>query len=118
MESDTAGPAQVMADALSDGPNRRHVDRRQGGDRRLLWRGVERRRGERRLASAAAGLMVAAFLAVPRPAEAQIYSWRDAKGTLVYSNRQLDPSATRLGLPTAPSVRALKAAAATQQRRG
>jgi len=62
--------------------------------------------------------MVAAFLAVPRPAEAQIYSWRDAKGTLVYSNRQLDPSATRLGLPTAPSVRAPKAAAATQQRRG
>jgi soluble lytic murein transglycosylase-like protein len=62
--------------------------------------------------------MVAAFLAAPRPAEAQIYSWRDAKGKLVLSDRQLDPSAKRMDLPTAPRVRAPKAAAATQRRRG
>lgn len=107
-----------MADVLSDGLNRRRVDRRQGGDRRLLWRGFERRRGDRRLASAAAGLMVAAFLAAPRPAEAEIYSWRDAKGTLVLADRRLDPGAKRLDLRTAPSIQAPKAVAATQRRRG
>lgn len=73
--------------------NRRRVDRRQGGDRQLPWQGVERRRGDRRLASAAAGLMVAGFLAAPSPAEAQIYSWRDTNGTLVLSNRQSGPNA-------------------------
>ena len=62
--------------------------------------------------------MVAAFLAAPSSAEAQIYSWRDAKGTLVFSNHQLDPSAKQLDLPRARSVRAPKAAAATQRRRG
>ena len=119
MESYTAGYKQkVMADVLSDGPDRRRVDRRQAGDRRLLWRGFDRRRGDRRSASVAAGLMVAAFLAAPRPAEAQIYSSRDAKGTLVLSNHQLDPSAKRLDLPKAPSVPAPKAVAATQRRRG
>lgn len=113
MESDTVGYQQIF-----DGPDRRRVDRRQGGDRRLRWLGFERRRGDRRLVSTAAGLMVAAVLASPRPAEAQIYSSRDAKGTLVLSNHQLDPSAKRLNLPTAPSVGAPKAAAATQRRRG
>lgn len=73
--------------------DRRRVDRRQGGDRQLLWRGVERRRGDRRLASAAAGLVVAGFIAAPNPAQAQIYSWHDAKGTLVLSNRQSGPNA-------------------------
>lgn len=73
--------------------NRRRVDRRQGGDRQLLWRGVERRRGDRRVASAAAGLVVAGFIAAPGPAQAQIYSWRDAQGTLVLSNRQSGPHA-------------------------
>lgn len=73
--------------------NRRRVDRRQGGDRQFLWRGVERRRGDRRFASAAAGLMVAGFLAAPSAAQAQIYSWHDAKGTLVLSNRQSGPNA-------------------------
>jgi soluble lytic murein transglycosylase-like protein len=82
-----------MAELPKD-PNRRRVDRRQNGDRRTLWRGVDRRRGDRRLASAAAGLMVAACLAAPRPAQAQVYSWHDAKGTLVLSNR-IDSSATR-----------------------
>jgi len=103
---------------LADGADRRRVDRRQGGDRRLLWRGFERRRRDRRFASAAAGLLVAGFLAAPRPAEAQIFSSRDAKGTLVISNRQLDPSVKRLDLPSAPSARAPKAVAARQRRRG
>ena len=62
--------------------------------------------------------MVAGFLAAPRPAEAQIYSWRDARGTLVVSNRQLDSSAKQFGPPTVPSVRAPKAAAVTERRRG
>jgi soluble lytic murein transglycosylase-like protein len=62
--------------------------------------------------------MVAGFLAAPRPAEAQIYSWHDAKGTLVVSNRQLDPSAKRLNPHTAPTVRAPMAVGATQRRRG
>ena len=83
----------VMANVLSRRSARRRVDRRQGGDRQLLWRGVERRRGDRRIASAAAGVMVAGLLAAPRSAEAQIYSSHDAKGTLVYSNRQSGPNA-------------------------
>lgn len=116
MESEL--PANVMAQMLSDGPDRRRVDRRQSGDRWLLWRGFERRRGDRRFTSAAAGLMIAAFVAAPRPAEAQIYSWHDTKGTLVVSNRRLDPSAKQLDLPSAPSVRAPKVTAATQRRRG
>ena len=107
-----------MANVLCDGSDPRRVDRRQSGDRRLLWRGFERRRGDRRVASAAAGLMVAGFLAAPRPAQAQIHSWRDAKGTLVVSNRAHDPSAKPLNLPSAHSVRAPKAVAATQPRRG
>ena len=101
----------------SDMADRRRVDRRQSGNRQSLWRGFERRCGDRRFASAAAGFMVASLLAAPRPAEAQIYSWRDAKGTLVVSNRQLDPSAKQLKLPSAPRVRAPKVVAA-QRRRG
>ena len=81
--------------------NRRRVDRRQGGDRQLLYRGVERRRGDRRVASAAAGLMVAGFIAAPSPAQAQIYSWRDAQGTLVLSNRQSGPNAKPFETPKA-----------------
>ncbi len=37
--------------------------------------------------------MVAGLLAAPSPAQAQIYSWHDAKGTLVLSNRQSSPTA-------------------------
>src|ERR1700732_809172 len=81
-----------MANVPSEGSDRRRVDRRQGGDRQLLWRGVERRRGDRRIASAAAGLVVAGLIAAPRPVQAQIYSWHDAKGTLVLSNRQSGPN--------------------------
>ena len=120
MESDMAGYylQNVTPEMLTGGSDRRRVERRKSEDRRLLWRGFERRRVDRRFVSAAAGLMVAGFLAAPRPAEAQIYSWRDAKGTLVVSNRQLDPSAKELDLPSGPSVRAPKAVAATQRRPG
>jgi soluble lytic murein transglycosylase-like protein len=82
-----------MAKVLFEGSDRRRVDRRQGGNRQLRWRGVERRRGNRRIAWTAAGVMVAGLLAAPRSAEAQIYSWRDAKGTLVLSNHQSGPNA-------------------------
>ncbi len=81
--------------------DRRRSDRRQGGDRQLLYRGVERRRGDRRVASAAAGLVVAGFIAAPNPAQAQIYSWRDAQGTLVLSNRQSGPNAKPFDTPKA-----------------
>jgi hypothetical protein len=83
-----------MANVLSRKSGRRRVDRRQGGDRQLLWRGVERRRADRRIASTAAGVvMVAGLLAAPRSAEAQIYSWHDAKGAVVFSNRHSGPNA-------------------------
>jgi soluble lytic murein transglycosylase-like protein len=82
-----------MADVLFEGSNRRRVDRRQGLDRRKFWRGGERRYGDRRIVSAAAGVMVAGLVAAPHPAQAQIYSWHDAKGTLVLSNRQSGPNA-------------------------
>jgi len=52
--------------------------------------------------------MVAACLAGARPAHAQIYSWRDTKGTLVLSDRRLDPNARRIDAPStreAPAVR-------------
>jgi soluble lytic murein transglycosylase-like protein len=96
-----------MAKVLFEGSDRRRVDRRRGGDRQLRWRGVERRRGDRRIATAtaAAGVMVAGLLAAPR-AEAQIYTWHDAKGRLVLSNSQSGPNAklyaTLKGPDTAP----------------
>jgi soluble lytic murein transglycosylase-like protein len=105
-----------MADVPFDELGRRRFDRRRGRDRRLLWRGFERRRGDRRLASAAAGLVVATLLGAPRAAEAEIYSWRDPNGTLVLSSQPLDPSAKRVNVSTAPTVPAPKAAA--QRRRG
>ena len=38
--------------------------------------------------------LVTALLALPTAAEAQLYSWRDASGTLVVSNQPKDPQAT------------------------
>ena len=66
--------------------------------------------------------MVAACLAGARPAHAQIYSWRDARGTLVLSDRRLDPNAKRadmsaaLTMPVAPIVRPMKAPDASRRR--
>jgi soluble lytic murein transglycosylase-like protein len=52
--------------------------------------------------SAAIALLL---LSVASPSAAQIYSWRDAKGQLVLSDRPLDPSARTFAIPKAPGVR-------------
>lgn len=45
------------------------------------------------------------LVAVSAPAFAQIYAWRDANGTLVLSDRKLDPTAATYAVPDAPAVR-------------
>ena len=47
------------------------------------------------------------------PAAAQIYAWRDATGTLVLSDRQLDPDAATYAVPDAPAFRTTRPAAPT-----
>lgn len=51
--------------------------------------------------------MLAALLR-PLPAEAQIYAWRDANGTLVLSDRQLDTPTAVYDVPDAPAFRVTK----------
>jgi soluble lytic murein transglycosylase-like protein len=53
-----------------------------------------------------AGAIGALSLAVP--ASAQIYSWRDARGVLVVSNRRPTPAAKTYAVPAAESVRATR----------
>jgi len=55
-------------------------------------------------------LLVVASVALlwPVTAEAQIYAWRDAGGSLVLSDRRLDPSATTYAVPGAPAIRATR----------
>jgi soluble lytic murein transglycosylase-like protein len=58
------------------------------------------------------GFGVAAFcgwLALPAAAEAQIYSWRDASGTLVVSSQPKDPSAQLYVVREGAAVRATRA---------
>ena len=52
-------------------------------------------------------LLMAASVTAPRTAEAQIYAWRDASGTLVLSDRRLDPEAhaTTYAVAGSPTVR-------------
>jgi soluble lytic murein transglycosylase-like protein len=50
-------------------------------------------------------LVVAALLACPCAASAQIYAWRDGNGTLVLSDRRLDADATTYAVPNSPSMR-------------
>lgn len=59
-------------------------------------------------------LFVAACAALfwPDVAAAQIYAWRDASGTLVLSDRRLDPSAETYAVPHAPAFRTTRPAAA------
>lgn len=52
-----------------------------------------------------------AALLWPTTAGAQIYAWRDADGTLVLSDRKLDPNATTYAVPEAPAFRATRPAA-------
>lgn len=55
-------------------------------------------------------LLLGACAAVlwPSVATAQIYAWRDASGTLVLSDRRLDPSADSYAVPNAPAFRATR----------
>jgi soluble lytic murein transglycosylase-like protein len=50
------------------------------------------------------------------PVEAQIYAWRDAKGTLVLSDRKLDGAATTYAVPEASSIRSTRAPVAREIR--
>lgn len=56
-------------------------------------------------------LLLGACAAVlwPSVAAAQIYAWRDASGTLVLSDRRLDPSAETYAVPNAPAFRTTRA---------
>jgi soluble lytic murein transglycosylase-like protein len=50
-------------------------------------------------------LAACAALFWPGAAAAQIYAWRDASGTLVLSDRRLDPKAETFAVPNAPAIR-------------
>lgn len=52
----------------------------------------------------------------PSRAEAQIYAWRDAKGTLVLSDRKLDAQARTYAVPGAPAIRSTRPAAPSRVR--
>src|SRR4051812_45798609 len=56
---------------------------------------------------------LAAFLSSAVPASAQIYSWHDASGTLVLSDRrpESDTATRTYAVPKAPQVRATRAVA-------
>jgi soluble lytic murein transglycosylase-like protein len=49
-----------------------------------------------------------AFAVLAPPADAQIYAWRDASGTLVLSDRKLHPGAATYEIPDAPTVRSTR----------
>jgi soluble lytic murein transglycosylase-like protein len=51
-------------------------------------------------------LVLATALLTPMSAEAQIYAWRDVKGTLVLSDRKLSDGAVTYAVPDAPTIRA------------
>lgn len=55
-------------------------------------------------------LLVAACASLfwPGRAEAQIYAWRDANGTLVLSDRKLDAGARTYEVPGAPTIRSTR----------
>lgn len=65
-------------------------------------------------------VLTALLVCVAAPARAQIYSWRDAKGTLVLSNRRpesaLAASTRSYAVPNAENVRATRYAAAERGR--
>lgn len=64
-----------------------------------------------------AALLAALVLAVsPRHADAQIYAWRDANGTLVLSDRKLDAPADVYEVEGAPAYRSTKPAASSSAR--
>jgi soluble lytic murein transglycosylase-like protein len=63
-------------------------------------------------------LTVATVTLLASPADAQIYAWRDANGTLVLSDRKLDPAARTFAVPDAPGIRATRPVAAAPAARG
>lgn len=89
---------------------------RRTGDRAAPRSGEDRRKRDRRVAYTAA-CTVAVCLAAPPRAAAQIYSWRDASGTLVLSDRPLSPDAKTFAVPNAPDVRVTRPAP-SQERTG
>jgi len=52
-----------------------------------------------------AWLVLGVLAALPAPAAAQIYAWRDANGTLVLSDRELDTPTKIYEVPGAPTYR-------------
>jgi soluble lytic murein transglycosylase-like protein len=65
-----------------------------------------------------AGVLAAVWLVVPSPASAQIYSWRDANGSLVLSNlKPANPTEVRsYAVPEATTVRSTRYAASNRSR--
>jgi soluble lytic murein transglycosylase-like protein len=63
-------------------------------------------------------LLIATLLAAiaPRAADAQIYAWRDARGTLVLSDRKIDAPTKVYEVEGAPSYRATKPVSGTSGR--
>jgi soluble lytic murein transglycosylase-like protein len=55
---------------------------------------------------------VLATAVLASPADAQIYAWRDANGTLVLSDRKLDGTAATYAVPEASGIRATRPPAA------
>src|SRR5216117_3492137 len=53
-------------------------------------------------------LTIAAAALMASPVHAQIYAWRDANGTLVLSDRKLDPDASTFAVPDARGIRATR----------
>jgi soluble lytic murein transglycosylase-like protein len=62
---------------------------------------------------AIAAVAAAVVASLPAPAVAQIYAWRDARGTLVLSDRELDTPTKIYEVPGAPSYRTTTADASS-----
>jgi soluble lytic murein transglycosylase-like protein len=92
--------------SIYDGPERRVAERRVCD---VPIAHPDRRRASRRQACAIA-VATTACLAASVPAHAQIYSWRDANGNLVLSDRALNAEATTYAVPSAPEVRVTRPA--------
>ena len=80
----------------------------------MVYPGLEHGVVRRRRVLAIAWVTVVLWSA---PSFAQIYSWRDANGRLVLSDRKLDPSAATFAVPDAPDIEVTRPAAATGRAR-
>lgn len=68
------------------------------------------------LRSVVCAAVAVACLALASPASAQIYSWRDANGNLVLSNRKPAGAAKTYAVPESPAVRTTRYAAVSRSR--